>query len=85
MSTPQVEALSPAVQEQVAAVVERLRQFRRRAGVPDGVTLEEAVALHMIRAEEMERARWDSLPPPATDRTQADPAGADLRDRALSL
>ena len=42
MSTPQVEALSPAEQEQFAAVVERLHQFRRRAGVPDGVTLEEA-------------------------------------------
>lgn len=66
MSTPQVEALNPAEQEQFAAVVERLRQFRRRAGVPDGVTLEEAVALHMISAEAVERARWGLFPPAAT-------------------
>jgi hypothetical protein len=69
MSKPQVEALSQAEQEQFAAVVERLRQFRRRAGVPDGVTLEEAVALHMISAEELERARWGALAPPAPERT----------------
>jgi hypothetical protein len=66
MSTPQVEALSPAEQGQFTAAVERLRQFRRRAGVPDGVTLEEAIALHMISAEAVERARWGPLPPPAT-------------------
>ena len=58
MSTPQLPALSPAEQEQFAAVVERLRQFRRRSGVPDGMTLEEAVALHFISVEEMEQARW---------------------------
>ena len=66
MSTAQMEALSPAEREQFAVVVERLRQFRRRAGVPDGVTLEEAVALHIISAEEMERVRWGPLAPPAT-------------------
>jgi hypothetical protein len=69
MSTPQMGALSPAEREQFAAVVERLRQFRRRAGVPDGVTLEEAVTLHIISAEELERARWGALAPPATERT----------------
>jgi hypothetical protein len=66
MSTSQVETLSPAEREQFAGVVERLRQFRRRAGVPDGVTLEEAVALHFISAEEMERARWGPLAPSVT-------------------
>jgi hypothetical protein len=66
MSTPQLPALSPAEQEQFAAVVERLRQFRRRSGVPDGMTLEEAVALHFISVEEMEQARWGltALEPP---------------------
>jgi hypothetical protein len=65
MSTPQRAGLSPAEQAQFAAMVERLRQFRRRAGVPDGVPLEEAVALHMISAEEVARARWGPLAPPA--------------------
>lgn len=60
--------MSPAEREQFAAVVERLWQFRRRAGVPDGVTLEEAVALHIISAEELARARWEPLAPPATER-----------------
>ena len=69
MNTPEVEALSPAEREQFAAVVERLRQFRRRTGVPDGVTLEEAVALHMISAAELERARWGALGPLATEPT----------------
>jgi hypothetical protein len=58
LSTSQKEGLSPIEQEQFAAMVERLRQFRRRAGVPDGVTLEEAVTLHIISAEEMAHARW---------------------------
>jgi hypothetical protein len=61
MSTPQLPALSPAEQEQFAAVVERLRQFRRRSGVQDGMTLEEAVALHFISVEEMEQARWGPI------------------------
>jgi hypothetical protein len=69
MSTPQAGALSPAEEEQFAAVVERLRQLRRRTGVPDGVTLEEAVALHMISADELAHARWGALAPPTTERT----------------
>jgi hypothetical protein len=72
MSTPQGGTLSPAEREQFAAVVERLRQFRRRAGVPDGVTLEEAVALHIISAEELARAL-------GTSRATGD--GADRHDR----
>ena len=69
MSTPQEKALSPAEEEQFAVVVERLRQFRRRTGVPDGVTLEDAVAFHIISAEELALARWGALAPPATDPT----------------
>ena len=68
MSTSHVDVLSAAEREQFVAVVERLRQFRRRTGVPDGVRLEEAVALHMISAEEMEHARWGALAPPVTER-----------------
>lgn len=67
MSTPQVEVLSAAEREQFAAVVERLRQFRRRTGVPDGVRLEEAVALHMISVEEMDHARSGALPSTVTE------------------
>ena len=69
MSTTNVEAVSPAEREQFAAMVERMRQLRRRCGVPDGVTGAEAVALHMISAEELERARWGDpapLAPPVT-------------------
>ena len=68
MGTTNGEALSPAERGQFAAMVERMREFRRRSGVPDGVTLEEAVALHMVGAEEVERARWgdpDPLAPTA--------------------
>jgi hypothetical protein len=65
MNTSQGAGLNPTEQAQFAAMIERLRQFRRRTGVPDGVTLEEAVALHMISAEEVARARWGPLAPPA--------------------
>jgi hypothetical protein len=78
MSTPQVPVLSPVEQEQFAAVVERLRQFRRRAGVPDGVTLEEAVALHIISVQEVERARWGPLAPPATAPIAVVPSRSEL-------
>jgi hypothetical protein len=66
MGTTTVEALSPEEQELYAAMVERMRQLRRRSGVPDGVTVEEAVALHMVSAEEVARARWGDpgLPAP---------------------
>ena len=58
MGATNVEPLSPAEGDRFAAVVERMRQLRRRAGVPDGVTAAEAVALHMVGAEEPERTRW---------------------------
>jgi hypothetical protein len=66
MDTTNVEAMSPAEREIYAAMVERMRQLRRRSGVPDGVTVEEAVALHMVSAEEVARARWGDpgLPAP---------------------
>jgi hypothetical protein len=66
MGTTNGETLSPADQAQFAAMVERMRQLRRRAGVPDGVTVAEAVALHMLSAEELERARWGDTGPPVT-------------------
>ena len=50
MSTPSLESMSPAEQAFFAAMVERLRQLRRTCGVPDTVTLAEAVAMHMISA-----------------------------------
>ena len=61
MSTSIVETLSPAEQAIFAAMVERLRQLRRRCGVPDAVTLNEAVTMRMITPEELEQARWGDL------------------------
>ena len=76
MGASNVEVLSPEERELFAATVERMRQLRRRAGVPDGVTAAEAVALHMISAEELERARWgDPGPPAPTVATQEEPGG----------
>ncbi|MCD6028320.1 MAG: hypothetical protein K0S78_494 [Thermomicrobiales bacterium] len=65
MGASNVEVESPEERELFAAMVERMRQLRRRAGVPDGVTAAEAVTLHMISAEELERARWGGPEPPA--------------------
>ena len=50
--------LSPQELEQFAAMVERMRQLRRHAGIPDGMSVQDAVEAHMISAEELERARW---------------------------
>ena len=64
MSTPVEELaakmpqLSPQELEQFAAMVERMRQLRRHAGIPDGMSVQDAVEAHMISAEELERARW---------------------------
>jgi hypothetical protein len=68
MSTTNAGVLSGAEQEQFAAMTERVRQLRRQAGVPDGLTLTEAVALGILRPEELERARWgeDAVPVPLT-------------------
>jgi hypothetical protein len=66
MGETAMENLSPAEREPFDAMVERMRQLRRKSGVPDGVTAAEAVALHMISAEELERARWGGLGPPAS-------------------
>lgn len=64
MDTTNVGELNPEEREHLAAAVERMRQLRRRAGVPDGVTAAEAVALRMIGVEELERAwRGDAGPP----------------------
>jgi hypothetical protein len=62
MDPPDVETLSPAEQEQFAAMAERVRQLRRQAGVPDGLTLTDAIALGILRPEELERARWGPDP-----------------------
>jgi hypothetical protein len=63
MSTPHGEGLNPTEQTRFAAAVERLRQLRLWAGVPDGVTLEAAVTLHFISAEVLAFARWGPLAP----------------------
>jgi hypothetical protein len=60
MSTIPPTQLNPREQEQFAAMVERMRQLRRRAGVPDGMPIQQALALHIISATELERARWGS-------------------------
>jgi hypothetical protein len=60
MSTIHPNPLNALEQEQFAAMTERMRQLRRHAGVPDGMTAQQAVALHMISSEELERARWDT-------------------------
>ena len=58
MSTADRTAMSPAESAYFAEMVERLRQLRRRRGVPNGVSLEDAVALHILSVDEIERARW---------------------------
>jgi len=63
MSTSSVDTLSPAEQAIFAAMVERLRQLRRKTGIPDAMTLNEAVAVCIISAEELEQARWGDLLP----------------------
>jgi hypothetical protein len=39
-------------------MTERMRQLRRKRGVPNGVSLTDAVSLHMLSASEVEDARW---------------------------
>jgi hypothetical protein len=58
MSTTHSDSLNRQEQEQFSAMVERMRQLRRRAGVPDGMTVQQALTLHIISAAELERARW---------------------------
>jgi hypothetical protein len=58
MSTTEPEPLTPEEQTALAATAERVRQLRRKAGVPDGMPAQEAIAWHMISPEELERARW---------------------------
>ena len=42
-------AMSPTEQDAFAGMEERLRQLRRRRGIPNGVSLADAVALHMLK------------------------------------
>jgi hypothetical protein len=58
MSTTEQLPLTPHEQAVLAATAERVRQLRRRAGVPDGMTAQKAIAWHMISPDELERARW---------------------------
>lgn len=63
MSTTPVTSLSPTEQAVFAAMAERVRQLRRRRGVPNEVSLDDAVTLHMISVSEVEQARrGDTLP-----------------------
>lgn len=62
MSTTTSESMTPAEQAVFAEMVERMRQLRRHRGIPNGVSLNDAVALHMISASEVEQARWGDSP-----------------------
>ena len=62
MSTPANGTMTPAEEVVFAEMVERMRQLRRHRGVPNGVSLEDAISLHMISAGEVERARWGDAP-----------------------
>jgi hypothetical protein len=55
--------MSSAERELFTAMAERLRQLRRRRGIPNGVSLEEAIALHFVSTDEVERARWGDESP----------------------
>jgi hypothetical protein len=63
MSTPEPQTMSPGEQAFFTAMTERLRQLRRHRGVPNGVSLTDAVALHMVSAGEVEHARWGDASP----------------------
>lgn len=65
MSTPEPQTMSPEEQAFFTAMTERMRQLRRRRGVPNGVSLTDAVALHMLSADEVEHARWGDASPPS--------------------
>src|SRR5690242_4173868 len=54
--------LRPAEHAVVTAVADRVRHLRRLAGIPDGMPLAEAIALGMLRPEEVARARWGTDP-----------------------
>lgn len=62
MSTPESQAMTPEEIVIFTEMVERMRQLRRRRGVPNGVSLTDAVALHLVSAGEIERARWGDAP-----------------------
>lgn len=65
MSTTETETMTAEERAFITAMTERMRQLRRRRGVPNGVSLADAVTLHMITADEVEAARWgDSIPLP---------------------
>ena len=57
MSTTEQGPLTPEEQEVLAATAERVRQLRRHAGIPDGMSVEKAIAWHIISPDELERAR----------------------------
>ncbi len=58
MSTTEQGPLTLEEQEVLAATAERVRQLRRHAGIPDGMSVEKAIAWHIISPDELERARW---------------------------
>jgi hypothetical protein len=63
MSTIEQRPLTSEEQAILAATAERVRQLRRRSGVPDGMTAQKAITWHIISSSELERARWG----PASD------------------
>lgn len=58
MSTNATETMTAEEQVLFTAMTERMRQLRRRHGVPDGVSLADAVTLHLLSAKDVEDARW---------------------------
>lgn len=58
MSTTEQRPLTPLEEAVLAATAERVRKLRRRAGVPDGMTVQQAIAWHIISPDELERSRW---------------------------
>ena len=63
MNTSETPTMNPEERAVFTAMTERMRQLRRRSGIPNGVSLTDAVALHMTSTGEIEHARWgDAVP-----------------------
>jgi hypothetical protein len=63
MNTSETPTMNPEERAVYTAMTERMRQLRRRSGIPNGVSMADAVALHMISPGEVEHARWGDIVP----------------------
>jgi hypothetical protein len=75
MSSANIDSLSPAERAQFAVMVERTRQLRLHAGMPDGIPIQQALVLCIISAEELERARWGDTGSPGPTESPEVPHG----------